>query len=204
MSIISMPVGILIGSFSMEQISYDMVESSDATGAEAIRLFGPPRWRVSLAAPNSLSLAQAADWEVITLTLRRGSNHLAVYDPVRTLPRGTMRGFPTTGAAAPAGSTSIQIASASGSLLKGDWVQIGTGVGTSQLVKVVADVTASGGTATVNFEPSLRFDCAAGTQVNLDHPVFYARSIGKSVKWQYEAGNTLTQGYAFDLLEAFN
>jgi hypothetical protein len=203
MSIITMSPSILMGSFAMEQISYDMVEVSDPTGAEAIRLFGPPRWRTSLSAMPDMNLAQASEWEVIVLQLRRGINHLAVWDPVRVLPRGTMRGTPTLSSGAPAGSTAINLSGASGTLLKGDWLQIGTGVGTSQLVKSMSDVTAVAGAVTVTFEPALRISYSTGAVITLDRPVFYARQIGKTTKWEYQAGNMLQSGFALDLLEAF-
>ena len=204
MSVITMSTGILMGAFSMEQIGYDMDESSDATGAESTRIFGPPRWRAALAAMPDMSLAQAAEWEAIAMKLNRRVNHLAVWDPVRIAPRGTMRGSLTLNATVVAGVTSVELAGASGTLLVGDWLQIGAGVGTSQLVKVVLDTTASGSLATVTFEPSLRIGFNSGTTVTWDRPVFYGKQIAKSVKWEYQAGNLLQSGFALDILEQFN
>lgn len=198
-----MSQNLYIGSFGIEQISYDMMEVSDATGAEAVRVFGPPRWKVGMAAGNGMSLEQASLWEVMVLQLKRGINCLAVWDPVRPLPQGTMRGSPVLGASAAAGDTAVYLTSAVGTLNAGDWMQIGTGVGTSQLVKVVLLSVSVAGSANVDFEPPLRIAYAAGTAVTLDHPVFYARNVNKSVRWDYEAGNMLVSGFALDLLETF-
>ncbi len=202
MSVIQMPNDLFIGSFSMEQVSYDMVETSDPTGDESIRLFGPPRWRVSMSGGKDMSLREAGQWEVITLSLRRGVNCLAVWDPLRIAPQGSRRGVLALAAAAAGGATSITLNSTLGTLLTGDWLQVGTGPGTSQLVKVMADV--ANGSGAVTFEPALRVPFASGTPVAWSRPVFYARNIGKSVKWEYQAGNMLQSGFSFDLLETFN
>ena len=202
MSVIVMDHNLFVGSFGIEQMTYDMVETSDVTGSEAVRIFGPPRWRVSMAGGDSMSLAQAGLWEIMVLQLKRGVNSLAVYDPVRTLPQGTMRGSPVLANTAFAGDESVQMGSAAGTLLPGDWMQLGSGASTSQMVKVVALATGAG-TATVYFEPPLRVGFAAGTAVTLDHPVFYARCLNKSTRWDYQAGNLLVSGFALDLLETF-
>lgn len=204
MSVVTMSQTLMIGSFGMTQVSYDMVETSDPTGSEAVRLFGPPRWKVNMGSSPDMTLAQASEWEVLVLALRRGINHLAVWDPVRVAPQGTMRGFLTLGVAAVAGTVILTLVGASGTLKPGDWLQIGTGVGASQLVKCMANVTASANSASVVFEPPLRAGFAAGTVVTWDHPVFYAKSIAKAVKWEYQAGNLLQGGFALDLLESFN
>lgn len=204
MSIITMPTNLMIGSFQMEQLSYDMVESSAPTGAESTRIFGPPRWKVSMSATPNLDLTQSAVWEVLSLSLRRGLNTLAVWDPVRTAPMGTLRGSPVVGLAASAGATTMRLDSAVGTLMAGDWLQIGTGVGTSQLIKIMVAAFASAGQINISFEPALRVSFAAGTPVAWDRPVFYARKTGKSTQWEYQAGNMLQSGFALDLLETFN
>ena len=200
MSAIAMDRNLYIGSFGMEQVSYDMVETSDSTGAEAVRLLGPPRWKVSMGAGDNMTLTQSGLWEAIVMKLKRGINCLAVFDPVRTLPQGTMRGTPTLAASAAAGAETITLSGGAGTLSVGDWAQLGTGPGTSQLVKVIAPYD---GSAPLNFAPPLRIGFATGTPVTLDHPVFYARMINKSVRWDYQAGNMFVSGFALDLLETF-
>lgn len=198
-----MPLGLNIGGFAMEQVSYDMTEASDATGDDAIRLFGPPRWRVNLSSPPAMALGPASDWEAMALALRRGVNCLAVWDPIRIAPRGTLRGAITLNAAAAAGASALQLAGAAGTLLHGDWLQVSTGVGTSQLIKVMVDTTAAAGVASVTFEPGLRIAFAAGTVVTWDRPVFYARSVGKSTRWDYPTGGPRQGAFTLDLLETF-
>jgi len=363
--------------FSVSQARYDIVESSDATGSQSARLFGPPRWRISLRSIDAYSLRDAGVYEAMLLQLRGGINHLALHDPVRAQPQGTLRGSPALHATAAAGATSLQLggcrslqnllltpsldvdtnadgmadnwtvfdlgsagtvtvgagipngspraqrisatalnttpasqagvqqrvpgilpgqtltfsvdelcatacqvelflqwldagqsyisqqsASFTGStsaytrrsltatavantafvnvivlissnpslgfaaldvdnaqlelgstasalapapaLLAGDWLQLGTGLGTSQLVKVVADAAASNNSLmTVQVEPPLRQQFTAATAVAWDRPVAYYKQLG-TPQWSYRPGLVAKQaGFALDLLEAF-
>lgn len=111
MSIVTWPTGLSVpASFTLGQQRYDMTESSDSTGADAARLLGPPRWTVSLRSVELMPLADAGLWEAMLLQLRGRVNHLAVYDPVRVAPRGTLRGAPTLNATVSAGATSAVLA----------------------------------------------------------------------------------------------
>lgn len=206
MSIITLPAGLRIGECSIGQARYDMAEMSDATGHTAARLFGPPRWRVSLRSPQALQFAQAAQWEAVILQLRGGVNHLAVPDPVRQVPQGTMRGTLTLNGAHSAGAVALSVTGGAGqastTLKAGDWLQIGTGVGTSQLVKVMADTTANGsGVIALTVEPPLRTAFSGGTAVTWNSPLGYYKQVGEAT-WSYGPGRT-TGGYALDLLEAW-
>lgn len=203
-TIVTLPSSLMIGEFSIEQVRFDMMESSDATGAQAGRAFGPPRWRVSMVASENLNLAQAAEWEGIMMDLDGAINVLAVYDPVRVAPAGTMRGTLSLNAGISAGATSMVLANAVGTLKKGDWLQIGSGLGTSQLVKVAADATAAANLCTVTFKHASRYAYAGTTPVTWDKPTVLCRSLGKTMKWNYQSGNLLAGGYSLDLQEAFN
>lgn len=204
MSIITLPVGLeLVIGIGFGQARYDMVESSDATGAENARLFGPPRWRASLLSPSAMRANRAAQWEALVLRLRGSINRLAVHDPVRPVPLGSMRGSPVLAATAAAGADTASI-TATGTLLAGDWLQFGTGLGSSQLVKVMEDATASAGAIAVQFEPPLRKAYAAGTVVTWDKPLAYYRAIGNAPSWTYSKNGLASGGFALDLLEAFS
>jgi hypothetical protein len=86
-------------------------------------------------------------------------------------------------------------------LKAGDWLQIGTGVGTSQLVKVTADAQeVNAGTMTVSFEPPLRAAFSAGTAVTWNRPIAYYKQTS-APQWGYRA--RMSTGYALDLLESW-
>lgn len=234
MSIVTLPAGLrgVFAEVGYSQIRYDMTESSDSTGHQAARVLAPPRWRVTLRSHEGLTLTEGGQLEAVLVKLRGRVNHLQLSDPVRSVPEGSMRGTPRiAGAAAlPAGSTSVTLnCTAAGTLSAGDWMQFGTGLGTSQLVKVVEPCTSSpaaevafswtnggaftwtnggsfswvdAGTVTVTFEPPTRMAFAADTAVTLEQPVGYFKQTSDS-QWRYRPGR-LQGGFALDLLEAFN
>lgn len=206
MSIITLPAGLGIGECSIGQARYDMAEMSDATGHSATRLFGPPRWRMSLRSPQALPLDEAARWESMLLQLRGGVNHLAAADPARKTPRGTMRGTLTLSGAHSAGAALITVTGGAGqaftTLLAGDWLQIGAGLGTSQLVKVMAAGEAnSSGVIVLSVEPTLRVAFASGATVTWSSPLAYYKQLGEPT-WTY-LSTRLVGGFAVDLLESW-
>ncbi len=189
------------------QARFDLVSSSDATGAEQARLLGPPKWTLRLVQPSRLTLAEQGQWASLVLRLRGKVNTLACWDPVRTAPLGTLRGTLALSATAAAGATTAALAggTASGTLKQGDWLQIGTGLGTSQLVLITADATANGsGAVTVAFEPPLRQAFSGSTGVTWDKPVAYYRTAGDGATgWTYGVRGLTATGFALDLVERF-
>lgn len=194
--------------WTLSQARYDMLESSDATGHLAARLLGPPRWRVALRCGDAFSLQDAGIYEAMLLQLRGGVNHLAVHDFVRAAPQGSMRGSMTLNGSHAAGATALSVTAGAGqaarTLLAGDWLQLGTGLGSSQLVKVMAAATADGGgVISVGIEPPLRTGFAGGTAVVWDKPLGYYKQVG-SPQWSYRPGRRYKQsGFALDLLESW-
>jgi hypothetical protein len=196
MAIITLPTGIKFAAGSgAGQRTYGMSTSSDATGAGQDRTFGPSRWTLRLVSPEEMLPTEAALWESVVIRLRGRINHLAAHDPGKVAPLGTRRGTLTLTAAAAAGATSISV-SGTGTLVAGDWLQIGTGLGTSQLVKVAVDTS----TAAVTIEPPLRTAFAINAAVTWDKPLGYYKLASQVGQWTYGAG-TLQGGFALDLVE---
>lgn len=213
MAIITMPADLPLGGEpAWGQQTYDTVSSSDATGVGQARTFGPPRWILGLRAPSNLRLQDAGVWESMLLQLRGSVNHLAAWHPARPAPRGTLRGTPTLAGAAVQGAMSISITAGAGqagrTLLPGDLLQLGSGLGSSQLVAVaslVPLVADGSGAVTVPIEPPLRQAFGAGTGVVWDKPLAYfrRRSAGAST-WTYAnggVGGPVGRGYTLDLIE---
>lgn len=200
----------LFGVYQISQQRYDLMEMAEGSGVMATRLVAPPRWRLSIASPNpGLSPSQAAAWKTTLLQLRGGINHLAAYDIVQQAPRGTMRGTLTLTAIAAAGATLVSFSGGAGqagrTILKGDWLQIGTGVG-SHYCMVMADATAnaSGVISNLAIEPPTRISYAAGTSVVWDKPVTHYKMTSGSNVWSYVSGTVdLTNGYGAEFLESF-
>lgn len=88
-------------------------------------------------------------------------------------------------------------------LLAGDWLQIGTGVG-SHYCMVTADATENdAGQLVVSIEPPTRASIASATVVTWDKPLVYLRQQQAASSWQYTKTGGVTAGFALDLLETW-
>lgn len=210
MAIIAFPAGLVVAQFAWGQTDYSLTEISDQSGASSTRTFGPPRWTCQIGSDANMAPVQAGVWEAFVTQLRGRVNHAAVYDVTRPQPQGTWLGAtPTLLNTVAAGVSGLSIAAdatqAFHTLLRGDMLQVGTGIGTSQLLKVVADATAfSGGQIDLTFEPPLRLGFTAGAAITLVKPLaYFKRSSGKSI-WQGVPGALLLGGHSLDLLEQWS
>lgn len=215
MAVITLPSNLAIAKAGVRwgQRRYDITTMSDATGVAQTRLGGPPRWTLRLQASGAPDDAAAAVWRQLLLQLRGRVNHLLAWNPAQTVPRGTMRGTMTLNGSHAAGATSVNIiVSGTGqvgtTLLSGSPLQLGTGLGTSQLVHTVGDATAvntaGNSTITVVVEPPLRIAFSGGAAVAWDKASAYFKCTNDSVDWQHFNGSGITQGFALDLLEAWS
>lgn len=209
MAIITLPTTLKLGpQCGLGQRRFDLLVASDSTGASQVRLLAPPRWTLALVQPDKLTLPEAGAWAALLVQLRGRANVLAAWDPVRQAPLGTLRGALTLAAIAPAGATAATLAGGAGqagaTLLAGDWLQIATGLGSSQLVMNTLDAVADGaGNIAINFEPPLRLAYAAATAVRWDKALAYYRAQADAVSWRYAGRGLLATGMAMDLLEAW-
>jgi hypothetical protein len=183
----------------------DAVDASDPSGAEQAHVYGPPRWTQELVSPETLSADAAADWQTMRLRLRGQINRLAMHNPARPVPRGTMRGTMVLASALAAGLDTVTI-SASGqaghTLLAGDYLQLGAGLGTSQLIRVAAPATANGsGVITITFDHVARLAFAAGAAVTWERPLCYWVQESTETTWGYVNRRGSQQSIA--LVEAF-
>jgi hypothetical protein len=118
------------------------------------------RWvcSVTYTAANNNDRAQ---FEALFADLRAQVNRLSMGHPLRRVPRGTMRGAPTLGAAAAALAETINI-SGTGTLLAGDMLGVN-----GQLVMVAVTPT---NLNSVRITPRLRGAATSGTPVVWDWP----------------------------------
>ena len=86
-------------------------------------------------------------------------------------------------------------------LLQGDWLQIGTGVG-SHYCMVSADATFNdAGTATVSFEPPLRQAIAGSTVVAWHKPLCHYRQTADAATWDAVPGSSDVGSFQLELIE---
>ncbi len=206
MAIITIPTTLALGAgCEMGEVRSDAVDGSAPSQIEQARVYGPPRWTMLLTSPPATINGDAERWASLRTRLMGHVNALAAPPVPRTEPRGTMRGTMTLQSAAAAGASSATItASGQGSatLLDGDWLQIGTGLGTSQLIRVNADATAASGVITITFDHVLRTAFAAGSPVTWLRPVGYWRRADTETRWSY-TNRRIGGSQSVDLVEVW-
>lgn len=208
MAIITMPTTLASGrGCRIEQITTDAYGVSDPGGSTQARVYGHPRWALSLVGYELMTDAEAGQWKAMLLQLRGTVNFLAAFDPSRPFPTGSLRGSLALLGAAAAGDVTCTLDCGAGqagrTLRVGDWLQIGDGKGTSQLVITMADATVDGsGHLALTFEAPLRQAFAAGTAVAWDHPRAYFRKPPARAGWT-PFSQTFAQNMGADLVEAW-
>lgn len=181
------------------QINYEVRSSSAQTGTTQTRATGLPRYTFKLALPQQMHQFAAGRWRALLLSLRGSVNHLEAYDPAHQFPSGTARGDGQISNMAK-GASSVYV-NAIGTLLAGDWMQLGSTLGTSQLVMVTADVAIPG---TVQFTPPAFFALPSGSRCRFDRPCTYFKAISKVPEFGGVAGTTNLHGVSVDFLEVFS
>lgn len=206
MAIITIPTTLALGAgCEIGEVRSDSIDGSDASQIEQARVHGPPRWTMMLTSPPNTFGAGAEQWASLRTRLLGSINVLAAPPVPRVEPRGTMRGTMTLQSAAAAGASSMTIMSVgqgAATLLDGDWLQVGTGLGTSQLVRVNADAVATTGVITVTFDHVLRTAYPAGTAVTWSRPVGYWRRADTETRWSY-TNRRIGGGQTMDLVEVW-
>jgi hypothetical protein len=130
------------------------------------------------------------------------ANRLLIWHLARPVPRGTMRGSPTLNGAHSQGATSLVLASAgaNATILRGDMLGVTTNATpyAIQLVRVVADATASGaGAVTVSIEPALRVAANTGAAIIWDKPKAMWRPVSPAFSARYVPGQADTMTLEF-------
>jgi len=207
MAIYTLPDSLKIEKMAFGVNTYALPFSNADTGASSTRLLGPPRWTLSFSSASDLSLTDAGPW--VSLLMRVGGriHHLEAWDKSRPAPSGTLRGTLVLASTVKEGDTEAIISAGAGqagrTLLDADWLQFGSGLGTSQLVAVMGPATAdAAGTITIQFESPARLTFPAGTPVTWDKARTYFKSNSNAVTWSAE--RNVQGGFSFDGTEQWN
>jgi len=145
--------------------------------------------------------ADRAEVEAWLNRVRGAANRIAMWHPVRPLPRGTLQANTTTNATAAAGATSITIAATTGlTLLAGDMLSVATENSKTQLVQVVTDTVSVAGSMTVAFTAPLRWSVANGAAVVVIRPTAdFILDDAPSIPY----GPVVSPGFSIALTEAY-
>lgn len=200
MSVITFPLTLFAAKQRWSQHRND-VEFRSLFGAQAQEL-SYPLWETSmvLALRNDGSSGAA---KALLMKLKGRVNQLELWDQMRPVPIGTMRGSMTFNTAPTVGANSLSITAGAGqaakTLLQGDLIGFGSAL-TQQVVMVVDDAVANGsGIIAVNIEPVIRNAFIIGDPVVWDHPKALFRQSSSKTGWDYS--EMLVSGFSLDLLE---
>ncbi len=143
---------------------------------------------------EDLTQRKMAPWIQMLLALEGKINRLAVFDFLKSIPEGTMRGAMTLTAAAPAGAKTMTITAGSGqgakTLLMGDWLGVNQTGTNRQVVNLAADATAdASGIITVTFQPYLRVALPMGATITWDKPTWLGMLSSDGADWRNRGSN---------------
>ncbi len=174
MSTITRPTQFIPRACTLTLSTNQRVSASPFGGSEQAVDMLNDRWMLSCDLPPS-SHVSAAWLEAFIASMRGQVNVVALYHFARPQPRGTARGTMLINGAIAQGASSIAIdgiSPSTGTLLAGDMLGVG-----GQLFMVAADVTASGGAATVSIVNRVRTALADNTSVTWDRPTALFRLV---------------------------
>lgn len=201
MSVITFPSTLTVRSQRWEQMRNDETFRS-TFGAQSLEV-SAPLWATSIIG-KQVNDSDAGEFQSLIMKLKGKTNQLELWNLMRPIPLGTMRGTMTFNANAAAGDTALSIIAATEAaktLLKGDLLGFGSGV-TQQVVMVVADAVANGsGIIAVTVEPSIRNAFVIGNGVTWNQPKVLFRNSGANAKNGWDYSEMLVSGFNLDLIE---
>ena len=186
---INTPTSIGIAQVELSATNAVAVSRSPFTFATQVHAYSGEMWSATVTIPTVLK-DLAEPWVGFLLSLRGQYGTFLLGDPNNTTPRGTATSATISGVA---GSHSVTV-SANGTLLAGDYIQLGSGT-TSRLHKVVQD---SGGTGTLEIWPALRADYTGAAILENAKGVF--RLTTNQTNWSI--GNSSAYGIQFEAMES--
>ncbi len=198
MSTITRPTQFIPRACSLMLATNQRVSASPFGGSEQAVDMLNDRWMMSCDLPPA-SHGNAAWLEAFIGSMRGQVNVVALYHFARPQPRGTARGTMLINGAVAQGASSIAIdgiSPSTGTLLAGDMLGVG-----GQLFMVAADVTASGGAATVTIVNRVRTAIADNASVTWDRPTTLFRLVS-SPSVAFAPGLATPTG--FDFAEAIS
>ena len=187
---LSLPTSIGIAQITLSANNAVAISQSPFTFQQQIFQHPGQRWTASVSIP-AIQRDLAEPWIAFLLSLNGPVGTFLLGDPNGKAPRGTATSATITGSA---GSSSPSI-SMTGTLLAGDYIQIGSG-STASLHKVLVDRS---GTGTIEIWPALR-SSVTGSTVTLTNTVGRFRLQGNEQTFNID--DSSKYGISFDCVEA--
>ena len=180
------------------------VGESTFTLNQQVQVHQGQRWEFVVTLPAMLR-AQAAAWQATFLALSGRKRRFLIGDPAAAALRGAGGGAPIVDGANQTGEILAVsgLPDASGVWLRGDFIQLGSGV-TTRLHMVLTDVSGAGsptGEAQVDLWPRLRESPADGSAIVVSNTKGTFRMASSEMSWTID--HLRRYGISFAVVEAF-
>lgn len=160
------------------------------------------RWGVDFEMPPITNRRIANEWKAFAVSLGGSWGMFLLGDPSAKKPLGVATGNPVVFGANQTGNNLITngwTPSTNGLLLKGDYIQLGSGV-TARLHMVTNDVNSDvNGRAVLNIEPELRSSPVAGSEVVVNDAKGLFKLSSNDFSWSVSPGPVYR--YSFQAVE---
>ncbi len=185
------PTTIGIESIELRAMNAVAVSQSPFTYKQQVVAHQGQIWSASVSIP-SVRRDLAADWKAMLVALKGSVGTFLLGDPDYVTPRGTVSGTPTLSGTAGDSTVSVTM---TGTLLAGDYIQLGTG-SAARLHQVLVDQSGSGN---LEIWPDLR-STYSGETVIYSSPKGVFRLGNSTTSWSID--NASFYGISFDAIEA--
>ena len=185
------PTTIGIESIELRARNAVAVSQSPFTYKQQVVAHQGQTWEASVSIP-SVRRDLAADWKAMLVALKGSVGTFLLGDPDYATPRGTVSGTPTLSGTAGDSTVSVTM---TGTLLAGDYIQLGTG-SAARLHQVLVDQSGSGN---LEIWPDLR-STYSGETVIYSSPKGVFRLGNSTTSWSID--NASFYGISFEAIEA--
>ena len=185
------PTTIGIESIELRAVNAVAVSQSPFTYKQQVISHQGQIWSASVSIP-SVRRDLAADWKAMLVALKGSVGTFLLGDPDYATPRGTVSGTPTLSGTAGDSTVSITM---TGTLLAGDYIQLGTG-SAARLHQVLVDQSGSGN---LEIWPDLRSTYSSETVI-YSSPKGVFRLGNSTTSWSID--NASFYGISFEAIEA--
>ena len=187
------PTTIGIESIELRARNAVAVSQSPFTYKQQVVAHQGQTWEASVSIP-SVRRDLAAEWKAMLVALKGPVGTFLLGDPDYATPRGTVSGTPTLSGTAGDSTVSVTM---TGTLLAGDYIQLGTG-SAAKLHQVLVDRTAGTG-VDLEIWPDLR-STYSGETVIYSSPKGVFRLGNSTTSWSID--NASFYGISFEAIEA--
>jgi len=185
------PTTIGIESIELRAVNAVAVSQSPFTYKQQVISHQGQIWSASVSIP-SVRRDLAAEWKAMLVALKGSVGTFLLGDPDYVTPRGTVSGTPTLSGTAGDSTVSVTM---TGTLLAGDYIQLGTG-SAARLHQVLVDQSGSGN---LEIWPDLRSTYSSETVI-YSSPKGLFRLGNSTTSWSID--NASFYGISFEAIEA--